>query len=595
MAHSSKIFPRNLTARAAYQVLGNPDSTRPEDAVGNCYPGLEADLRNLDRRFFPGLVFNFIARPDIDAPYTDNLRYGALLAYTDPWGDIDLQPDTVAGLKKEDRDWIEPLATVLQAALAGEDGRKLAIGDWYIDTITQEGHTLCMMQVLPDGSTSGLDGLFVWRLVRGLERGPVTITLRRRDQYAEPIVLKGWRRFYTDDRTGVISEAYQPGELTQALCSPWQHDFRDCSCHYWPANRPDIVHLPIPEAGRVLPDRESADPLLATMLVDWMRADRAPEFAAAALNAMPVNRPYQMDYYQVNQAWQQLSIVLDNTEIGSRWVPPTPDTAKPYGSPEELATALRDTMAPVEMTLAVEYLYARFSLLTPDEARGSQWTDLDQHVRFARHMLMLTAGSEMQHIRWTNQLLWSLKEAGLVKDYTPVLTPSDQVPSGGGKTRPRQLRRLDAQTLHDFIVVEAPREALEANYERAAATLRGAAYPPHLYELASRLINDGMQHFNRLRDVACVLALYRKAEPPYPYLREIEPDPRGKDGPAKAALEAYDDLKAKLYRGYELLARGAFAEAAPMIAGARAAMDKLLKEGERLAIIQPKGIGIPFW
>src|ERR1700722_20530800 len=66
---TAKIFPRNPTARAAYQVVGNPDSTRPEDAVGNCYPGLEADLRNLDRRFFPGLVFNFVARRDIDAPY----------------------------------------------------------------------------------------------------------------------------------------------------------------------------------------------------------------------------------------------------------------------------------------------------------------------------------------------------------------------------------------------------------------------------------------------------------------------------------------------------------------------------------------------
>ena len=29
MASTGKIFPRNLTARAAYQVVGNPDSTRP--------------------------------------------------------------------------------------------------------------------------------------------------------------------------------------------------------------------------------------------------------------------------------------------------------------------------------------------------------------------------------------------------------------------------------------------------------------------------------------------------------------------------------------------------------------------------------------
>ena len=55
-----KIFPRNLTARAGYLVPGNPVVTRPEDAVANCFPGLELDVRNLERRFFPGLVFNFV-------------------------------------------------------------------------------------------------------------------------------------------------------------------------------------------------------------------------------------------------------------------------------------------------------------------------------------------------------------------------------------------------------------------------------------------------------------------------------------------------------------------------------------------------------
>jgi hypothetical protein len=35
MANTGKIFPRNLTARAAYQVVGNPDSTRPEDGLVN--------------------------------------------------------------------------------------------------------------------------------------------------------------------------------------------------------------------------------------------------------------------------------------------------------------------------------------------------------------------------------------------------------------------------------------------------------------------------------------------------------------------------------------------------------------------------------
>src|SRR5205809_996387 len=60
----SKIFPRNLTARAAYRVLGNPESTRLESGVGNCFPGLEYDHRNLDRRFMPGLLVEFVSADD---------------------------------------------------------------------------------------------------------------------------------------------------------------------------------------------------------------------------------------------------------------------------------------------------------------------------------------------------------------------------------------------------------------------------------------------------------------------------------------------------------------------------------------------------
>ena len=589
MANTGKIFPRNLTARAAYQVVGNPDSTRPEDAVGNCYPGLEADLRNLDRRFFPGLVFNFVARRDIDAPYTDKQRYGALLAYTDPWGDTDLQPDAVARLEERERSWVQPLAGPLLAALTGDQGDSLATGEWYIDWIEQCGRQLSMMQVMPDGSKSGLDGLFVWRLLRGIERGPVTIALTRRDHPAPPVILHGWRRFFTNTRTGVISEAYQPGELTQALCSPWQHDFRDCSCHYWAANRPDIVHVAIAAGEPVLPDGAARDPERAMMQVDWMRADRAPEVTGAALNTMPVNRPYQMDYYQINRTWQDLSMVIGNIEIGARYVPSTADAAEPYVSPDELAAALRDTMAPVEMTLAIEYLYAYFSLLTPEEAAGSPWAELTSDVTFARSMLMLTAGSEMQHVRWTNELLWKLVEAGLVTDYSPVLMPAESVPCGRDKSRCRQLRRLDAKTLADFIAVEAPQGTLEADYARVVVTLRAQTYPSHLSELAGRMFSDGLQHYTRLRNVRGVLARYQTAEPPYPYLRQLEP---GTPEQAAAALAAYGEITMKLSQAYEYLARGGFADAGRLIAEARVAMNALLCEGERLA---KQGVGIPFW
>ena len=42
--------------------------------------------------------------------------------------------------------------------------------------------------------------------------------------------------------------AIESGELTQSLCSPWQHDYRDCVCFYWAASRPDFVNVD-PQTG----------------------------------------------------------------------------------------------------------------------------------------------------------------------------------------------------------------------------------------------------------------------------------------------------------------------------------------------------------
>src|SRR5215813_8765947 len=126
-----KIFPRNLTARAAHRVVGNPDTTRLEDSVSNCYPGLDTDVRNLDRRFFPGLVFEFVARRDADRPYTEPTRYGALLAYVDHWGDPDLQPQYLLTLPDDERQEIQDLSKNLLKIFSGAEGDALRKHEWY--------------------------------------------------------------------------------------------------------------------------------------------------------------------------------------------------------------------------------------------------------------------------------------------------------------------------------------------------------------------------------------------------------------------------------------------------------------------------------
>jgi hypothetical protein len=57
-------------------------------------------------------------------------------------------------------------------------------------------------------------------------------------------------RSFFDDDTAVISRALaDAGELTQGLCSPWQNDYRECSCYYWASARPDYVNVEPTETG----------------------------------------------------------------------------------------------------------------------------------------------------------------------------------------------------------------------------------------------------------------------------------------------------------------------------------------------------------
>ena len=539
VAAANKIFPRNLTAKACYLVPGNPVVTRPEDAVANCFPGLELDVRNFDRRFFPGLVFNFV---DSGGNPVDGVRYGALLAYTDLLEDPDLQiGEAETESLYADVNIKRAVAQKLYDDLSdgGDAATKLSHGKWYLDWIEQE-HPRTRRKTTRL-SMNKIDGLQAWRVVRGLEPGPVTIGLIRHDDEngqrlggkkkkvvskKDKVELKGWRRRYTDPTSGVISGAYQPGELMQGLCSPWQHDFRDCACHYWASNHPDLV-LPEVYPGELLPGGEAVDPVLNDR-VDWLRADRSREMAAAASDTIPKNRPYQVDHYQINSNWQNLSIVLENREVSAVYVPEVTDTANPYGSLKELVDVLRNWLAPLEMALALEYLYTYFSVQNPDQISDPV---LKGTVDFVRQHLLLVAVSEMQHLRWVNELLWGLTTDGT---FVPVLEPSELIPTGPAELRPadeqlsieavhtfmrpahkiafgperydlptwanlaefkklhrnpgfryRALRPLDPDVQKEFIIVEHERGFIDSTYARVVATLRQAQYPDHLISAAA--------------------------------------------------------------------------------------------------------------
>src|SRR5262249_29648392 len=201
-----------------------------------------------------------------------------------------------------------------------------------------------------------------------------------------------------------------------------------------------------------------------------------------------------------------------------------------------------------EHVLTLEYLYAYYSVRLPGEVPADQPAELRQDVVFIRHYVLLVAINEMQHLRWANQLLWELKDHGLIdpQKYGPSLGVAETVPAGAkGGDRPRALRPLTPEVLADFVAVERPSGFIEGQYARVVATLRLKDYPESLYQLASRIVNEGMEHFNRFRDIAAVMRQYRQT----PYLRALAKG-AADDPEVRDALTSYRQIVDQLKQAY---------------------------------------------
>ncbi|HET9099002.1 MAG TPA: hypothetical protein VFN62_01310 [Acidobacteriaceae bacterium] len=222
----------NLTAQLHHQAVGNPISSRPVTSVANCCPGLEVDFRAVWRRMFKGIVLreydNLVI--DVDPDVTDPairalvgqhllrvrlseedsspkfLMYTPIMgpASSDPDGEIrlttQLNPQGIAPVE-----WSNALAAVLR----GHQGKRV-ICDFTKDLPPEQKE---MMQEIDEE-----------------QKNYITMRLEV-------------RKFF-DEGTAVISKVLaNAGELTQGLCSPWQNDYRECSCYYWASARPDYINV----------------------------------------------------------------------------------------------------------------------------------------------------------------------------------------------------------------------------------------------------------------------------------------------------------------------------------------------------------------
>ena len=597
-------------------VLGNPVATLMESGVGNCFPGLEFDLRQLDVRFFPGLVFDF---PGVTPEGPDGTQ-GAQLVYADTLGDpvFDMQQDWIKTLKRQ---------------LEGVEGSALGDGQWYLHWVEQYGKRIELYDRTLYQNTvtkTPYEGETCWWIIRLIEADPnpeiadLKIALTRRDEIGEPtglpVVLEGKRRTYLDGE-GMISEVYRPGELTASMCSPWTHDFRDCACQYWASNHPDIAlgetHDP------QLPDHSSADdPAQSVTFLDWMRRRKMPESDVSAAATAEKARPERYDPYEINLHWEELSFVLQGQEAEE-----TPDPFEmrqltaAYPGVRHLIDDLATQLGPLEMTLSMEYLYAYFSLREPDEVspqEAAKWPDLADDLRGARQLILSVALSEMTHLRWVNHTLWMFEGAELegeadkpkakqdknspakpVYSYSPVVTPSETVPipdpdnpDGPEKHRPRNLRRLTPGVLQEFVEVERPGGTLDTEYAALVAYCRNhpsSTLPRDILHLAVRIDSDGLSHYEKFRQIQNILSPYLIDETLY--LRNLTTAKA--DNPAVAdALGLLTTAVTALKAGYLAEAQQNMPQARAQIISAREAMHSLSEEADRLARL---GIGVPFF
>lgn len=509
-----KIFPRNLTARAAYLVEGNPATSRPESGVDNCFPGLEIDQRNLDQRFFPGLLFEY-QRDD-----------GAILA------DIELRSHQLtSGLAKADLSPSRPLflwALYGKTSVADKEPSLFGFHQARGPEVWRRVHDLLPGRIAiafgprpdflssngPNFSAQLLTALDeAYKAQADVDKFRVT---RGVNGLLTSAVFSDERALYIDPESGLIDvDTFAPGELTKSLCAPWVFDFRDCICFYWASSKPDVV------MGDGKPD------------LNFLRNRDAPPTDAPPspvysewLNQMLGHGP------MISGAWKRLPVVLNDREVfddlpGDRPLQGLSDAFNriPEANLLDALEAFNELkyLATVEHALIVEYLFAYYSLNVPCKPPGP--TETKPVVSVAADELFKVAIDEMRHFFWVNQLI-RLLGSQLPVPQQPVTarakiigqTPDAREQPGRKKIpgfkyldKKFSLRPLTPDVLREFIEIEANSRNIDDNnrsfgmYVHLLASflrrLPSLANREHLIELTKLLIDEGDDHggvFNKI-------------------------------------------------------------------------------------------------
>lgn len=524
---SRKIYPRNLTALADNWQKGNPVTARPESGVDNSFPGLEFDQRNLDKRFFPGLEFEYhFGTPPI-------LRRVEPEKASKP---IDLTDVDVGGALI-----LYKLFGTFGSADTGSIIREISLEDstqlsaWRIIHDLEPGHVGILLAPFSPAGAPELDIVEQDEADAAL-RGNVDLISRDNFGKLRFAVITGNRVDYLSE-DGVINPSYyEPGDLTRSLCAPWQYDFADCGCFYWASNKPDMV------AGE--PDGDQ-----------FYNFQRRRDPATEPPKGGPGSTPEEKSKFQtiggwdedtlrhreMIEKWEGLPIVLEVTEATT--FNPIEHTELPLDqvlSRNEVITRLK-YLATVEHALMVEYLYAYYSINAPRNRPTVDGVEA-RHYDAANTVLSI-AIDEMRHFRWVNEILRELNE-GTIIDRADAFEDVDQ--DNRHLEHNFSLQALTEDRLSWFIDVEKPSKEVDPSlagdtvdglYTRLLLSIRQSAdftddEKARLLHLIKLIIDEGFDHYNRFQNVQGVLA----GLSPDDYLRlDGEPERLNAGHPGKVA------------------------------------------------------------
>ncbi len=524
-----KLLPRNISAlrrggepaSATRTIAGNPVSTRLESGIGNFFPGLECDMRNLERRFFPFLEvdtdFSDIVIAAVDLVGAAAAASNGAISTADLENYRTIQHDIDQGVRWSVR------------TIAGDFG---PLGAQTVTLSELNGVSFGDGRPPPDA----------WVAIRLLkEQSLVTLTLARTPGPGQ-ITLAGARTRYLDD-DGALSRLFRPGELTQSLCSPWTHDFRDCACFYWASNHPDIALPPLPD------DSTSADAPQWNLETAWERANRsltAPPIVTIA-NGSPVvpagsSAVLEMQHHEINRNWQLLNFVLERRERVAPYKTSAPPRAEPFPDIAALLAQLRYA-AGVELAVMLEYLSAAWSLRRDLDILPQILRD---DIRAAFAEIRRVAIGEMLHVRTVNDLISGLSPVGT---FEPALAVAAEIPLGGpGQFQQLQYRPAVPVTLDDFISIEAPSQSVDGLYSRVFATLVDGAGSEEQIQSVRTLMSEGGDHFQTFMFVKEWLGRHT---PPSTYLVNNGPGEPPNGSPEHLALQQrFVGVLTALHDGY---------------------------------------------